>query len=362
MNIAMLCPYYGNIERGTENTTRQISKRLNHNVDIFSTGLAGKIVISSLTKEKSLGKLSNTFFDNSMLGGFFRKYIGFNPNLEDISFHLRTEKILESLINNYDLLWSNGEYWCANLVTYLGKKYNKPTLLFFGGGKSQMMLEEAKMLPSLFVVLTPEMEAWVKKKVPKCNVKCIPCGADLEMFNPKKQKVIGEFEHPIVLSSSALIKSKRVNLIVDAMKKLEEGTLIVTNDGPLKNTIVKMGYDKLGERFHYMGKVDYTSLPLLYNKADVMVLASENEPFGMTIIESMACNTPVVVQEDPTRLWMIGNGGVVVKDCSKIESLAGAIELAYKRDFKNNPRKQAKRFDWNNIAKQYEESINELYN
>jgi len=362
MRIAMLCPYYGSIERGTENTTRQISKRLKHDVDIFSASHGGKIVVSSLTKNKGLGRISNAFFDNSMLGGFFRKYVGFNPNLEDISFYLKAERMLESLVSEYDLLWSNGEFWCANLITHLGKKYKKPTLLFFGGGKSQMMLEEAKMLPSLFVVLTPEMETWVRLKVPKCNVKCIPCGADLKMFNPKVKPILGSFEHPIVLSSSALIKSKRINLIIDAMEKLGKGSLIVTNKGPLEKQIISYGLKKLGKNFHYLKELNYTDMPMIYNTADVMVLASENEPFGMTIIESMACNTPVIAQRDKTREWIVGDGGLLLKDITNIDVLADVIDYSIHTTFRNMPRKQAKKFDWDKIVKQYEGAIGELKN
>ena len=360
MRIAMLCPHYGIIERGTENTTRQISKRLKHKVDIFSVGYKGDIIINSLRKDKGLGKISNMLFDNSMLGGFFRKYIGFNPNIEDITFTLKTQGMLESLIDSYDLLWSNGEYWCADLVTYLGKKYKKPTVLFFGGGKSQMMLEEAKMLPSLFVVLTPEMETWVKKKVPECNVKCIPCGADLKMFKPIKK--IDGIEHPIVISTAALVKGKRIELIIDAMEKLGKGNLYVTSDGPLRHKIMVYGYKKLRTRFHYLGKVDYDTLPGYYSMADFMVLASKNEPFGMTIIESMACNTPVIVQSDKTRRWMVGEGGIRLKDITDIDSLARAIDMGTKLDWKNKPREQAINFDWDNIAKQYEKSIKEIVN
>ena len=362
MKIAILCPHYGIIERGTENTTRQISKRLKHDVDIYSLSHKGNIIINGLRKDKGLGKLSNMFFDNSMLGGFFRKYVGFNPNIEDIAFLLRVQRMLESLINSYDLLWSNGEYWCADLITYLGKKYKKPTILFFGGGISQMMVEEAKMLPSLFVVLTPEMEAWVKKKVPKCNVKCIPCGADLKKFKPKIKPMVGKFEHPIVLSCSALIKSKRINLIIDAMEKLGKGSLIVTNTGPLEKQILSYGLKKLGNNFHCIKELAYDDMPMIYNTADVMVLASKNEPFGMTIIESMACNTPVIVQDDSTREWMIEDGGILMEDITTTTMLAAVIDSLIHSNFGNKPREQALKFSWDKIAKQYEEAIREITN
>jgi len=353
MNIAMVCPHYGYIKRGTENTTAQISKRLNHNVRIISLS-----TLPGLRKDRGLGKLSDSFFEKTLLGGFSRRWLGFNPNIEDISFAKKAYNKIKWNIDEYDLLWSNGEYWCAKAITKLGKKYNKPTVLFFGGGISEMMYKEAKLLPDLFVVLTPEMEKQIKKYVPKCNVKCIPCGADLEKFKPTKK--FKKYSHPIVVSTAAMIKDKRIKLIVDAMDELGKGTLFTTNTGPLEKEIVSYANKKLGKRYHHFGVIDYNKLPLFYGRANVMVLASDHEPFGMTIIESMACNTPVVVQRDRTRVWMIGNGGVVVKDITKKESLVGAIELAYKHRFRNAPRKMAERFSWDNIAKQYEESINEL--
>ena len=355
MHIAMICPHYGYINRGTENTTKQISKRLKHNVRIFSlSNLKGP------RKDYGIGKFSDEVLEKTMLGGFTRKYFGFNPNLEDFLFAQKVHNIIKNNIKEYDMLWSNGEFWSAKSVTDLGKKYNKPTLLFFGGGISEMMYQEAKLLPDIFVVLTPEMKKWVKKAVPQCNVKCIPCGVDLEKFKPYKK--FKKYSHPIVVSTSAFIKDKRIDLIVDAMKELGRGTLFTTNDGPLKEEIVDYAYKKLKGRYKHFGILDYKLLPLFYGRANVSVVASSNEPFGMSIIESMACNTPVVVQEDTTRLWMVGNGGVVVKDITKIKSLAGAIDFAWKHRFRKAPRKMAERFSWDNSAKLYEEAINELHN
>ncbi|EMR74114.1 glycosyltransferase [Thermoplasmatales archaeon SCGC AB-539-N05] len=360
MRIAMICPHYGYIYRGTENTTYQVSKRLKYDVDIFGLGYKSNIIVSGLRKDRGLGKLSNSFAEKTMFGGLLRRYVGLTPHIEDISFNLKLKPILEKSINSYDLLWSNGEYWCAKTITKLGRKHRKSTLLFFGGGISKMMLDEALMLPDLFIVLTPEMEKWIRIKVTDCNVKCIPCGVDLDMFNSDEMGNPTSYKHPIVISTSALVRSKRIDLIIKAMYKLGKGTLLVTSDGPDRDRIVKLGEKLIGKRFIYLGKVKYKNLPSFYRQADVMILASENEPFGMVILEAMACNTPAIVQKDPTRKWMVNGGGLLLEDITDIDDLVGAIEQACATDWKDKPRKQAEKFSWDKTVEGYEKIIGEL--
>ena len=361
MRFGVICPHHGYISRGTENMTNDINKILEkrgHETRVFSI-LDCK---HGLRKDCGIGKLSDIFFEKTMIGGFSRKYIGVNPNIEDISFLLGIEFYLDTLTPTFDLLWSNGEYWCAGLISALGKKHKKPTLIFFGGGKSQMMLEEAKMLPSIFVVLTPEMKKWIKKRVPECNVKCIPSGVDLNLFKKSNNLPLGlkNFGRPIVISTAALIKSKRVDLTIRAMHELEEGTLIVTGDGPLRNEIVSLGKKLLGNRFEYLGVVPFKHLPMLYSFADVMVLASDNEPYGAVLFEAMSCGTAVIAQKDRTREWMIGSGGMLVDDCSKTKDLAAAIAITARNKDEYKTREQAEKFSWEKTVDGYEKAINEV--
>ena len=359
MHFGVVCPHHGYVNRGTENMTDDINKLLEkrgHVVRVFSVSDCKNI----LRKDRGIGKLSDLFFEKTMIGGFSRKYIGINPNIEDISFVLKIEQWLNVLASSFDLLWSNGEYWCANLICSLGKKHNKPTLIFFGGGKSQMMLEEAKMLPSIFVVLAPEMEKWVKEKVPDCNVKCIPSGVDLDLFKKSNKIPLGlkSFGRPIVISTAALIKSKRVDLTIRAMHELGKGTLIITGDGPLKNEIISLGKKLLGNRFQYLGVVPFKDLPMLYSFSDVMVLASDNEPYGAVLFEAMSTGTPVIAQKDKTREWMVGSGGMLIDDCSNIKDLAAAIAVVAKHKKEYKTREQAKKFSWEKTVDGYEKAIN----
>jgi len=357
MKFCVICPHYEYIHRGTENMTRDINKILKkhgHETKVISIGTT-----NTLRKDKGLGKFSSTLEQKTQVGGFLRKYLGITSNIEDIVFTWKAYPIIETLSDDYDLLWSNGEFWCANMLTKLKRKKNKPILIFFGGGISKMMQKEAEMLPDIFVVLTPTMEEWVKKRVPKCNVKCIPSGVDLKLFNKTKPLFKDKFEHPIVVSTSALIEGKRVDMIVDAMHKLGKGTLFVTSNGPLRDKIVAKGEQLMGDRFKYLGVIPFEDLPKLYSMADVFVLGSRNEAYGAVIFEAMACGCPVVAQYDKTRKWMIGDKGVLVPPNKGLQSWASAIELAWKKNIKNT-REQAEKFSWEKTVEGYENAIKEV--
>jgi len=358
MRFAVMCPHHGYVHRGTENMTDDINnvlKKRGHMVRLFST--------EYFRKDLGIGKLSDSFFEKSMIGGFSRKYIGINPNIEDIVFAIGSEEMVEIVSPAFDMLWSNGEFWCANMVKKISKRTGKPCLVFFGGGISKMMLREARMKPDIFVVLAPIMKEWLERKSPDTNTKCIPSGVDIELFKKTKPFASPDlYERPIVCSTSALIPGKNVELIIESMHELGEGTLFVTNDGPLRNKIINKGKRLLGKRFNYLGTLPFNRLPSLYSMSDVFVLASDNEPWGAVLFEAMACGCNVVAQRDSTRYFMVGNNGVLIPDVNDIKVLADAINHAYIYKDEKSLRRQAERFSWEKTVDGYEAAINEVMN
>jgi glycosyltransferase involved in cell wall biosynthesis len=360
MRIAVVCPHYGYITRGTERCTEEIVKKFiehGHKVDVFSLGKNGNTKeVDGLKKDKGLGKLSHNFAENTMFGGFCKKYIGISPHLEDMVFGMKLqERETEFMI--YDVILSRGEYWETLACKKIASHFCIPVVSAFSGGNSKMMIEQAK-LSDTFIVNSPAYEKWIKEQLPEINSICIPGAVDLNIFNPNVNPSCfdNKYEHPIVISTSALIPAKRINLIIDAMTKLGKGTLIVTNDGPNKNEILKKGKKQLGNRFVYVGIVPLQTLVGLYVLSDVCVLASKNEPFGLVVLDSMACNTPVIAQKEATE-WLIGDGGYVVDDCEDIENLAKTIEKTYETEWDNRPRKQAEKFGWEEISLKFEKVL-----
>jgi len=87
-----------------------------------------------------------------------------------------------------------------------------------------------------------------------------------------------------------------------------------------------------------------------YGRAWVTALPSEADSFGMVLVESLACGTPVVVGDDgaPPELVQPGIGAVSRgRDPESLaEALAGALDLARHDDTVSRCRAKAAEFDW----------------
>lgn len=98
----------------------------------------------------------------------------------------------------------------------------------------------------------------------------------------------------VVLFSGRYLERKGLSELVDAEKlygnsTVEPVTLFVGSDERLSDVGLREVKNSM-----YLGMVPYTEMPGIYSAADVTVVPSVNEPFGMVVLESLACGTPVV--------------------------------------------------------------------
>lgn len=86
----------------------------------------------------------------------------------------------------------------------------------------------------------------------------------------------------------------------------------------------------IAERVRFLGFVNQSRLPETYNAADIFVLPSEYEPFGMVINEAMLCRCPVIVSDRVgARFDLVKEGETgYVFPCGDIDALASALRLA----------------------------------
>ena len=100
-------------------------------------------------------------------------------------------------------------------------------------------------------------------------------------------------------------------------------------------------------RIHLLGYVSDTELPALYRGAEVFVYPSLFEGFGIPVIESMACGTPVVASSHPSLDEACGDAAVRA-DPDDAEAIAAAVRDAVARREELVPRglAHAARFSW----------------
>lgn len=169
----------------------------------------------------------------------------------------------------------------------------------------------------------------------KCKVKnkpiyVIPTGIDISPFkssnfteeernNLKKSLGIKPNEK-IILFLGRVASEKSIDVIMDIMPSIFEEhpdyKFLIVGDGPSKKDLEeqarKLNIDK---NVIFTGKVPWNEVPKYYNIGDVFVNASITETQGLTFIEAMSAEIPVVAKYAPNLSEFIhtNKNGILVK-------------------------------------------------
>lgn len=96
-------------------------------------------------------------------------------------------------------------------------------------------------------------------------------------------------------------------------------------------------------------------MPSIYRSADVFTLCSDSsEAFGIVYLEALASGLPCVVTDDASRHEILGKAGIYVKNSSDSKEYASKINEAIVQQSTEKYLKQAGKFSWEKIAKEYE--------
>lgn len=213
-------------------------------------------------------------------------------------------------------------------------------------------------LPDAFVALSTQAANWAKKVRPSARVDYIPNGVDIARFKPGGAKIDLELPRPVVLTVAALTKTKRVDLVIQAVAK-SNASLLVVGKGPEEQSLRTFGKRLLGKRFA-LTSYPFGELDKVYRAADLFTLASlPYYAFEIVLAEAMATNLPVVVSDDPIRHEIVGEAGLFVNPANTAV-YANALEKALTQSWNGKPRKQAEKFSWDNITEKYEKLLKEL--
>jgi D-inositol-3-phosphate glycosyltransferase len=276
------------------------------------------------------------------------------PYLEDFFRELEAARVSRGV--RYDVIHSH--YWLSGRVgQWARERWQVPHLLMFhtlGAVKNALFFREVE--PELRISTEKHLAAQCDRILAAsdrereqltrfCGVPCdavgvVPCGVDLDRFRPvgkaRAREQLGlDPEEPVVLYVGRFAPLKGIDRLLEATAHLKRRRdlrlMIVGGDG--EEAAESRELAGLSKRFGildsvtFRGRADHEDMPLYYSAADLLVLPSHYESFGLVALESLACGTPVVTTRVGAmeRIIRQDETGHVVEDASPT-TLAEAME------------------------------------
>ncbi|MBW2482626.1 MAG: glycosyltransferase [Deltaproteobacteria bacterium] len=326
-----------------------------------------------------------------------------NGNLSKLTLYPYLSKFFQSLETYrrranlaYDVIHSH--YWLSGrLGTWAQNDWKRPHVVTFhtlGESKNRAagntrepelrIANEKKLVQTCHRIVVPtkrESDSLVRfYGAPEEKIGVVPCGVNLELFRPEKKRLARqrlEFDPDeiILLYVGRFEALKGLDILLAAMTYLKSSDrfrlVIVGGDGedhPAHQSLKqKTRALRISEKCVFTGPIEQKKLPPYYNSADVLVIPSRYESFGLVGLEALACGRPVVstpvgamdhLLRDVRAVRVVGN--------SSPESLAGEIQsLIADRSLPSSAeiRASVKGYSWSRVAgailREYQEAMDQ---
>jgi D-inositol-3-phosphate glycosyltransferase len=286
---------------------------------------------------------------------------------------------------NYDIIYSH--YWLSALVgKYLHEKWQLPYIAMYhtlgavknkiGKGENESELrivseqDTIKDCQRIIVATETEKQDLVKHYgAYPGKIGVVPCGVNIGLFHPVDKTIarqsLGLNDEKVLLFVGRIDPLKGIEQLIKTMPLLKNNDnlrlIIVGGDEHSRAELDELqglaSELHIAESVRFKGMVRQEQLPYYYSAADVCVVPSYYESFGLVALESLACGTPVVAADvgDLKNIIRQGETGYVVEDNSP-EKLAAGIKTLL-----SNPQLDAEstlsirasvnRYDWSEIAR-----------
>ncbi len=197
----------------------------------------------------------------------------------------------------------------------------------------------------------------------------VPCGVNLKLFRPldkyNMRNQLGlDPDETILLYVGRFTALKGLDRLLTAMTFLKNNRkirlVIVGGDGLGTPESIRLQHSSkalgLDEKITFVGRIEHEDLPPYYSAADLLVVPSHHESFGLVALESLACGTPVIATKVGAMEMIIQESktGCIVDDATpyRLAEKLKATLLDLQHNFASTQavRNTVVRFGWSNVA------------
>lgn len=204
------------------------------------------------------------------------------------------------------------------------------------------------------------------------EIEVIPNFIDLEKFKKQRKDhfktAICPNGEKLIVHTSNFRKVKRIDDVVKVFHKIQQvmpARLLLVGDGPERDGIEALCRELgISEEVRFLGKLE--AVQEVLSVADLFLMPSEKESFGLAALEAMACEVPVI-SSNAGGIPELNINGVTGfnSNIGDIEDMTKNALHVLSEDnlptFKTNALKRAQEFDVTNILPQYEAFYDKVY-
>ncbi|MEL6458147.1 MAG: glycosyltransferase family 4 protein [Cyanobacteria bacterium J06641_2] len=214
-----------------------------------------------------------------------------------------------------------------------------------------------------------------KYQVPWEKIYVIPGGVDINRFQPDlsipeaRTKLGWSVERPTIFTSRRLVHRVGLDKLLLALAQIKPKIpniyLAIAGRGALKNSLEQQVLELgLEDNVEFLGFLPDELLPVAYQAADLSIMPSQSfEGFGLAIVESLACGTPVIctpVGGMPEILETFSPD--LITDSIEVNDIAKKIEKVFLGEIVKPSREEcreyaANNFNWDKIAQEVRKVI-----
>lgn len=228
----------------------------------------------------------------------------------------------------------------------------------FALGATEALLgwTEGIVLTAVSSVVARQAASWM----PSASVGVLPNGVDVNFWRNARQRRPADEVH--FVSAMRISRKKRplelVRAFADAHRFVAGSPalrLTIAGDGPSREAARRLAAELgVADRIALPGHLSRDELLALYGDADVFVLPSEREAFGIAALEARTAGLPVIAMlAGGARDFIVpGTNGLLARDHAELARMMARVALdpALREFIRAQNRVVASEYDWNLVV------------
>ena len=280
--------------------------------------------------------------------------------LKDLIKEFKPDIIHAHYASSYGLLGALSRFHPFVISVWGSDVYEFPRKNLLQKGILKFNFKKADKICSTSHTMAKEIKKYTNK-----DIEVIPFGVDLDIFKPFSVHHVFDNDAIVIGTVKSLETGYGIEYLIDAFSKLQTRLknhsikLLIVGTGSLEKELkTKVKDMRIEGDTVFTGYIPPSSIPSYHNMLSISVFPSLSESFGVSVVEAMACEKPVIVTDVGGLPEVVENGvtGLIVPPAD-VRKLSEAMEALVKDEAlrarlgKQGRQRVEKLYDWkNNLA------------